>query len=49
MAWVMALAPVALLALGFPFFVVLLATSVVVLLFFSDVPATALQQVILVF
>ena len=47
MAWVMALAPVVLLALGFPFFVVLLATSILVLLFFSDVPATALQQVIL--
>ena len=47
MAWVMAFAPVVLLVLGFPFFVVLLATSVLVLLFFSDVPATALQQVIL--
>jgi C4-dicarboxylate transporter DctM subunit len=47
MAWVMTLAPVVLLALGFPFFVVLLATSILVLLFFSDVPATALQQVIL--
>lgn len=47
MAWVMALAPVVLLVLGFPFFVVLLATSIVVLLFFADVPATALQQVML--
>ena len=47
MAWVMALMPVALLALGFPFFIVLLATSVVVLLAFSDVPATVLQQVML--
>ena len=47
MTWVMALAPVVLLVLGFPFFVVLLATSVVVLLFFSDVPTTALQQVML--
>ena len=47
MTWVMVLAPVVLLVLGFPFFVVLLATSVVVLLFFSDVPTTALQQVML--
>lgn len=47
MAWVMSLSPIALLALGFPFFVVLLATSVLVLLFFSDVPATALQQVMI--
>lgn len=47
MAWVMALTPVLLLLLGFPFFVVLLATSVLALLLFSDVPATALQQVIL--
>jgi C4-dicarboxylate transporter DctM subunit len=47
MAWVMALTPLVLLLLGFPFFVVLLATSILVLLFFSDVPATALQQVIL--
>ena len=47
MDWVMALMPVALLALGFPFFIVLLATSIVVLLAFSDVPATVLQQVML--
>src|SRR4051812_38140185 len=47
MSWVMALAPIALLALGLPFFVVLLATSILVLLFFSDVPATALQQVMI--
>jgi C4-dicarboxylate transporter, DctM subunit len=45
MAWVMLFLPVALLVLGFPFFVVLLATSATVLLFFSDIPVTALHQV----
>ena len=46
MGWVMALLPVALLVAGFPFFLVLLATATVVLLFFSGVPATAAHQVI---
>lgn len=41
----MALLPLALLALGFPFFLVLLATAAVVLAFFAGVPATALHQV----
>jgi len=41
----MALLPVVLLALGFPLFLILLATSVVVLTFFSDVPLTAVHQV----
>ena len=45
MGWVMALLPVALLVAGFPFFLVLLATATVVLLFFSGVPATAAHQV----
>ena len=45
MGWVMALLPVALLVAGFPFFLVLLATVTVVLLFFSGVPATAAHQV----
>jgi C4-dicarboxylate transporter, DctM subunit len=45
MGWVMALLPVALLVAGFPFFLVLLATAAVVLLFFSGVPATAAHQV----
>lgn len=45
MGWVMALLPIVLLALGFPLFLILLATSVVVLLIFSDVPATAVHQV----
>ena len=45
MIWVMALLPLALLALGFPFFLILLATASVVLALFGDVPATALHQV----
>ena len=45
MGWVMALLPVALLAAGFPFFLVLLATVAVALLFFAGVPATAAHQV----
>jgi C4-dicarboxylate transporter DctM subunit len=45
MGWVMALLPVALLVAGFPFFLVLLATVTVVLLFFAGVPATAAHQV----
>lgn len=45
MGWVMALLPIVLLALGFPLFLILLATSAVVLLLFSDVPATAVHQV----
>jgi len=46
MVWVVSLLPVALLLAGFPFFLVLLATCAVVLGFFSDVPATAVHQVI---
>lgn len=45
MGWVMALLPVALLVAGFPFFLVLLATVSVALLFFAGVPATAAHQV----
>jgi C4-dicarboxylate transporter DctM subunit len=45
MGWVMALLPLVLLVAGFPFFLVLLATAVVVLAFFSGVPATAAHQV----
>jgi C4-dicarboxylate transporter DctM subunit len=45
MGWVMGLLPVVLLVAGFPFFLVLLATVVVVLLFFSGIPATAAHQV----
>lgn len=45
MGWVMALLPVTLLAAGFPFFLVLLATAAVALVFFAGVPATAAHQV----
>lgn len=45
MGWVMLLMPIALMALGFPFFIVLLATSIVVLVFFAGVPPAALHQV----
>lgn len=45
MGWVMAILPVVLLIAGFPFFVVLLATAAVALLFFAGVPATAAHQV----
>jgi len=45
MGWVMALLPIVLLALGFPLFLILLATSATVLLVFSDVPTTAVHQV----
>ena len=37
--------PLVLLVLGFPVFLVLLATSIVVLVFFSDDPATVIHQV----
>jgi C4-dicarboxylate transporter DctM subunit len=45
MGWVMIALPAALLVLGFPFFLILLATSALVLLFFSDVPVTVVHQV----
>jgi C4-dicarboxylate transporter DctM subunit len=45
MTWVLALLPVALLAFGFPFFVILLATAAVVLVAFAPAPATVLHQV----
>ncbi|MDP6175754.1 MAG: TRAP transporter large permease subunit, partial [Rhodospirillales bacterium] len=38
MGWIMALLPIALLLLGFPVFLTLLATALVLLLFFLDVP-----------
>jgi C4-dicarboxylate transporter DctM subunit len=43
--WVIGLLPLVLLALGFPFFLVLLATAVVVFAFLSDVPSTVIHQV----
>jgi C4-dicarboxylate transporter, DctM subunit len=45
MEWVMVGAPLILLVLGFPIFLVLLTSSAVVLLFFSNDPATVIHQV----
>jgi hypothetical protein len=45
MTWVLALLPAALLVLGFPFFVILLATAAVVLIAFAPAPATVVHQV----
>jgi C4-dicarboxylate transporter DctM subunit len=45
MTWVLALLPLALLALGFPFFVILLATAAIVLVAFAPAPATVVHQV----
>ncbi len=44
MGWVMALMPIGLLLLGVPVFAILVATSAVVLVFFVEVPATAVHQ-----
>jgi C4-dicarboxylate transporter DctM subunit len=46
MYWVMAILPFVLLLLGFPIFLLLLATSLVILLAFFDVPSTVIAQVI---
>jgi C4-dicarboxylate transporter DctM subunit len=43
--WTLSLLPLLLLALGFPFFLVLLSTASVVLVLFGTVPPTALHQV----
>jgi len=45
MGWLLVLMPVALLLLGVPFFLILFSTSAVALLFFIDLPATAIHQV----
>ena len=45
MIWTLSLLPLLLLALGFPFFLVLLSTASVVLVLFGTVPPTALHQV----
>ena len=45
MAWVMTIVPLVLLALGFPFFLCLLATALIVLKSFYDVPMVAIHQV----
>ena len=46
MYWVMGILPFVLLLLGFPIFLLLLVTSLVVLLFFFDVPMTVVAQII---
>ncbi|MEE8333699.1 MAG: TRAP transporter large permease subunit, partial [Alphaproteobacteria bacterium] len=43
MMWIMAVMPVVLLVLGFPIFLILLATSAVMVLFVMDIPATQLH------
>lgn len=45
MEWVMVLMPVGLLILGFPIFIILLATSAIILIFFTEIPHTAVHQV----
>ncbi len=45
MEWVMTLVPVGLLLLGFPIFLILLVTSLLILLFFMNVPLTAMHVV----
>ena len=44
MYWVMAILPFVLLLLGFPIFLLLLATSLVILLFFFDLPMAVVHQ-----
>ena len=46
MYWVMGILPFVLLLLGFPIFLLLLITSLVVLVFFFDVPLTVVHQII---
>lgn len=45
MEWIMSVFPLALLLLGFPLYIILLTTSALVLLFFMNVPLTAVHQV----
>ena len=45
MLWLMLLLPFALMVLGLPFFLVLLATAIVVIVGFTSVPATAVPQI----
>jgi C4-dicarboxylate transporter, DctM subunit len=45
MLWLMGLMPLALLALGFPFFLVLLATVTVAIVAYTSVPPTAVLQI----
>ena len=45
MTWVMTVLPLVLLVLGFPIFVILLASSAIAIVCFYSIPPTALQQV----
>ncbi len=45
MTWAMTLVPIGLLVLGFPIFIVLLATAAVVVVLFSELPLAALPQI----
>src|SRR5262245_65088828 len=45
MDWAITIAPLIMLVLGFPIFVILIATSAIVLLFFMQVPLTQVHQV----
>ena len=45
MDWVLSAFPVVLLLMGFPIFIILLSASAVVLLFFMNIPLTAVHQV----
>ncbi len=44
MLWLMLFLPITLLILGFPFFLVLLSTATLAIVWFTDVPATAVLQ-----
>src|SRR5262249_62056371 len=45
MLWLMLILPVALLVLGFPFFLVLLATATIAIVAYTSVPPTAVLQI----
>ena len=45
MGWVLAFLPLILLVIGFPIFLILLTTALIVLLFFMNVPLTVVHQV----
>jgi C4-dicarboxylate transporter DctM subunit len=45
MLWLMGLLPLGLLALGFPFFLVLLTTATIAIVFYTSVPPTAVLQI----
>ena len=45
MLWLMSLLPLALLAFGFPFFLVLLVTATLAIIVYTSVPPTAVLQI----